>query len=56
MQRRGLVGTHCHHSILCRRSREAPAAKSASLSRRYTNIFLPYLAFESDSCVNIIIV
>ena len=25
-QRRGLVVTHCHHSILCRRSREAPAA------------------------------
>ena len=22
-QRRGLVVTHCHHSILCRRSREA---------------------------------
>ena len=52
-QRRGLVVTHCHHYILRRRSREAPAANRRHY-RDATKLVLPDLTFQSESCVNII--
>ena len=43
-QRRGLVVTHCHQYILCRRSCEALSANY----RDSTQHFLPDLTFQSD--------
>ena len=48
-----LVVTHCHHSIFCRRSREAPAT-TQRYYRDATQHVLPDFIFQSDSCVNII--
>ena len=56
-QRRGLVVTHCHHSILCRRSPEAPVTNQRHYWDATLNkICLPYITFQSHSCVNIILV
>ena len=52
-QRPCLDVKHCHHSILCRRSGEAPAANQRHF-RDATQLFLPDLTFQLDSCVNII--
>ena len=52
--RRALVATHCHHSILCRRSREASAANELHYRDATLKNVLPDLTFQSDSCVNII--
>ena len=53
-QRRGLAAAHCHHSILCGRSHEAPAANQINYRDATLNIVLPDLTFQSESCVNII--
>ena len=49
-QRRG----HRHHSILCRRSREGPAANQRHCREATLNTGLPDLTFHPDSCGNII--
>ena len=51
--RRGLVVTHCHHSILCRRSREASAANRRHYRDATLIFLLPNLTFQSDCFVNI---
>ena len=45
-RRRGLVITHCNHSVLCRRSREAPAANQ----RHYRGSTLIIFLFNFSVC------
>ena len=49
-QRRGLVVTRCRHSVLYRRSREAPAANQRHYRDSTLNICWPDFTFQSQLC------
>ena len=46
--------THCHDSILCRRSHEAPTANRRQYRDATLKMFVPDLTVQLDSCVNVI--